>query len=192
MKYLYGSILIVILAASGAVAATVGLGVSAKSGDTSIYIPVDINNSIRIEPFVQSRKSSSDYKHYDAGFPSGSSDSKSSSSYYGVGIFGKSSINENSNTYYGARFAYLTGKFESKSDSHNYESDYSGYDIAPTLGFEYYITEKFSVGAEAEWYYEKTDGEIKSISSFGGVVLTSDEEQESTGTYTRILVRFFF
>ena len=195
MRYLYSSLLIVILAASGAVAATVGVGVSVRSGDTSIYIPVDINNSIRIEPFVRARKSSGDYEHR-VGSYAYSSDYEDSYRYYGVGIFGKSSINENSNTYYGARIAYTTGKHEYNSESSNGdyysgESDLSGYGIAPTLGFEYYITEKFSIGAEAEWYYEKFDSDTKSTSSFGDVE-TTNEEDKSTGTNTRVSIRLFF
>lgn len=187
MKYLYSSLLIVILAASGAVAATVGVGVSVRSGDTSIYVPVDTGNSIRIEPFVRAYKSSSNTR-----YSSFSSDYEDSYIYYGVGIFGKSSINDNSNTYYGARIAYTASEYESSdSDGYSSKSDLSGYEIAPTLGLEYYITEKFSVGAEAEWYYAKLDGDRKSISPFSGVS-TSDEERESTGTNTRVLVRFFF
>ena len=66
------------------------------------------------------------------------------------------------------------------------ESSLDGYRISPTLGFEYLINEHFSLGGEAEWFYQDLDSDISQSDVAGTANL------KSNGTATRLIVRFTF
>ncbi|WNO09179.1 hypothetical protein [Teredinibacter sp. KSP-S5-2] len=155
-----------------------GVGMSATSDDVTIYVPIDAGKHFRIEPLFRYGYSETE-TDYNTEFVA--NDKIESTNYeLGVGLFGRASVVSNVSGYYGARLSYISRELESSSVKY----DTSGYRIAPTLGFEYFLTEKFSVGGEAEWYYQSTETDNNENET------TQDSSQ--TGTETRIIARFRF
>lgn len=183
---------------SHALAADFGVGVSVQSNDAWIYAPIEITPGFRIEPSIR--------------FVSSEAGSQTQSSSFGlpitttvkldadqrelaVGLFGKTSIGESVRLYYGARATYIDNetklriatRFGTSEDLEEQESSMDGYRISPTLGFEYLINEHFSLGGEAEWFYQDLDADISRTDLPSGT-----ETLKSNGTATRLIVRFTF
>lgn len=137
----------------------VGLGVSVKSDDTKIYLPIDVSQSIRIEPSIEYIKvdSNGDYDLIE----------------FSVGVFGLAPVSSDIGIYYGARIGYLD--FDSDG-----AGDVDGYSFSPTIGLEYWVNERFSIAAEAEWSYVNLDGD------------NGFSDTKSNSTDTNLLVRYFF
>ncbi len=151
-----------------------GVGISIESDDSTIYIPIDIGDSVRIEPGVR-------YSETEIG-----SQLKADVLDLSVGVFKLLPIRESIRLYFGGRLAYVQAELEENHPEINFQSksEDDGYRISPTLGFEYQVTERFSVGGEAEWFY--LDMERDDDSNVPGV------DQKEQGTETRILFRFKF
>jgi hypothetical protein len=151
---------------------TVGVGVAAKSNDSTIYVPIDFGEKFRIEPLVRHSKS----KFEAAGY-----ESKSETLQVGAGFFGLMPLAESVRIYYGARLSYLD--FEGQSINplgpfpfvSQVEGD--GYRASPTFGFEYAFNKHLSIGGEAEWFYEDLD---------------ANGTESRSGTETRLILRLRF
>lgn len=167
-----------------AIGAEWGVGAGIKQNDSTIYLPININESLRLEPFFT-------YSERDS---EGDLWKSSSEDYYiGIGIFGLAPVIEKTNIYYGARISYYQTKDSQQQEATNtsasskYSSDGHGYQIAPTIGFEYHITNRFSAGAEAYLAYghgtyrQKTDG-----------VTLNNSSGNSSNSGTNITLRYFF
>ncbi|MFC4309041.1 hypothetical protein ACFPN2_08115 [Steroidobacter flavus] len=161
------------LFASGAMAADFGVGVSAKSDDGVIYVPIDFSDKFRLEPSLRYYK---EERNDDPGF-----DSESDLLELGVGVFGKSKVTEAAQIYYGGRITYFDGSSKTGSS----KTTVDGYGIAPTFGVEYVFGGHFSLGGEVAYAFEKTDSEDNSFFS-------NDIENETQGTQTRLIFRFMF
>lgn len=162
------------LFASGAMAADFGIGVSARSDDGIIYVPIDFSESFRLEPSFRYYKNEITQENIFGG----TSVSESKLLELGIGIFGKSKVTEAAQIYYGGRLT----RFDA---SNSFGDDSDGFGVAPTFGAEYVFGERFSVGGEVAYYFEDSDSEDNS--SF-----TSDVENETQGTQTRLIFRFMF
>ncbi len=182
MKKICFSVLLVIVFSVNVSATDFGIGVSVKSYDSAIYIPITISPAFRIEASVrysESEDKRDDYKY------------ERSSYEFGIGAFGTSKPRDFIVLYYGARLAYINGEYE---NSNNYyylgspgrDEEFDGYRISPILGFEYFIIKNFSIGGEVELYFLKTEGEIVD----DGVKV--DIEENANGTYTRAILRYYF
>lgn len=183
----------VMLAAASApsAAADFGLGVSVQSDDSWIYAPIDITPRFRIEPSIrfQSFESSSRTE-----LPFGEDiefKQEGDQWEFAVGAFGLAPVADKLRLYYGARLAYIDSETEVLWNSQSERAGSDGYRISPTLGFEYMFSEHFSIGGEAEWFYQELDSEGSQSGPIGGV-LRSSGELESNGTDTRLIVRFRF
>jgi hypothetical protein len=151
---------------------TVGVGVSAKSNDPTIYVPIDFGEKFRIEPLVRHSKAKTNIYGLQT---------KSETLQIGAGFFGLMPLAESVRIYYGARLSYLDfegqsvnvqGPFQFVTDV---EGD--GYRVAPTFGFEYAFNKHLSIGGEAEWFYENFD---------------ATREDTRSGTETRLILRLRF
>ena len=137
-----------------------GIGVSFQGNDGRVYIPHDLSDSLRIEPSIRYYKmkfsNNLDVENYEIG----------------IGLFYKKETIKNMRILIGARAGYIdldqTALNASSGD---------GYFIAPALGFEYFIGEKFSIGGEVALNYRKT---------------TQDTFNSFTGTDTSLSARFYF
>jgi hypothetical protein len=182
---------------SHALAADFGVGVSVQSDDAWIYAPIDVTPGFRIEPSLRfvSSESESQTQSSSFGSPTTTVKSKGDQRELAVGLFGKAPIGESVRLYYGARVAYIdvetklriVTRFASFDDLVEEESSMDGYRISPTLGFEYLINEHFSLGGEAEWFYQDLDSDISRTDVAAGTATL-----KSNGTATRLIVRFVF
>jgi len=171
---------------SNANAMDVGLGIELKSDYSSygatIYVPIDISPSFRLEPhFAYGNIDGEDVR------PTSSSSDSTTLMELGVGAFGIQQVDPSTKLYFGARLSYLS--FE---DSRVYptswnSTDENGFEIAPTVGFEYFLRDNISLGGEAAWFYAKLEGEETSSSS-----PTTETEYEVTGTDTQVILRYYF
>jgi hypothetical protein len=193
------SIALLAACSSHVLAADFGVGVSVQSNDAWIYAPIDVTPGLRIEPSIRFVDSESESQTQSSSFgvPIATSvKSESDQRELAVGLFGKTLLGESVRLYYGARAAYIDNetkqriatRFQNSEDVVEEESSLDGYRISPTLGFEYLINEHFSLGGEAEWFYQDLDADISQTD----VDIAGTAKLKSNGTATRLIVRFTF
>jgi hypothetical protein len=192
------SIALLAVCSNHALAADFGVGVSVQSNDAWIYAPIDVTPGFRIEPSIRFVDSESESQTQSSSFGlpiTASVKSESDQRELAVGLFGKASLGESVRLYYGARAAYIDNETKLRiatsflgtiEDVVEEESSLDGYRISPTLGFEYLITEHFSLGGEAEWFYQDLDSDISQTD------VAATAKLKSNGTATRLIVRFRF
>jgi hypothetical protein len=166
------------MGSSQVLAAEFGVGVSVQSDDSIIYAPIDINKKFRIEPSIRYLKNET-----DTGL---GVDLESESLELAVGLFGLTEVSESIRIYFGGRLAYIDQESDQAIFSGLFPGnivvsrvDADGFRISPTLGFEYLINERFSVGGEAEYFFQDIDRD-------------GAGDSETSGTDTRLIVRFRF
>jgi hypothetical protein len=81
----------------------ISLGVSAKSDDGYIYLPIRISSSFFIEPYIGYYKAERSDIARELG---NSTEDKHPRQYYGIGLFGSHEIKDKFSAYYGFRTAY--------------------------------------------------------------------------------------
>jgi len=79
-------------------------------------------------------------------------------------------VYEKTDIYYGGKLIYK------ENDTNGLNED--GYGIAPTFGFEYYLTNHISVGGEAELYLMLIDRSVGDAKEYG--------------TESRLILRYYF
>jgi hypothetical protein len=180
--------------------ADIGIGASFKSNEAGIYVPITITPRILIEPYFRYRDSEDELAL--AGVAESGVDSSFSSVSVGAGVFGISKLGDAVDFYYGARAAYLREESTSAAliispiflpsvPAPTQESDFDGYSIAPTLGFQYYLTDRLSLGAEVRWEFSDVSGTIMSTGSSGSESEIELSQRENS-TRTDVLLRFYF
>lgn len=187
-------------------AAEYGIGLSAKSDDSLIYVPIDITSRIRVEPSVRFSNTNSKSVSTTPGFFATYETTyrtKIDQKEFALGVFGLTSVTDSARLYYGLRAAYIDAQ-----STYNIEERYTspltdistrrekgsqdGYRLSPTLGFEYLINKHFSIGGEVEWFYLDVDGEFKVTDSDISNPTTSTYGQQSNGTDAHLIVRYMF
>lgn len=151
--------------------ADIGVGVSVKSNDHTIYVPIDINDTFRIEPLVRYSKDTSE---------SDGARTRHETLEIGAGLFKLYPLTESIHIYYGGRLSYLNLESELNYPASMVSSNTSadGYRIAPTLGFEYFFNKHVSIGGEAQWFYSDLEHDRQDLSA--------------TGTNTNLILRLRF
>jgi hypothetical protein len=139
-----------------------GLGGSIRSDDTAIYLPIEISPAFRVEPFYQWSETDST--------PGSSTETRQ----LGAGGFFRFEVYDHLQTYAGGRLSFVEMEFGG--------GDLDGFSIEPTVGIEFWATQRFSLALEAFLYWQDLDGN----NGAGAAV-----ENEASGSSTRLLVRFF-
>lgn len=139
-----------------------GLGGSLRSGDAAIYLPIEISPLLRIEPFFQWSETEIT--------PGPATESRQ----LGAGAFFRFDVHDNLQTYAGGRLSFV--------DLETGGGDLDGFAVEPTVGVEFWATPRVTLALEAYLYWLDLDG-----SNGAGAAV----ENESTGSDTRILLRFF-
>jgi len=176
-----------------AVAENLGLGVSIKSNDASIYLPINVHEEFRVEPFIS--YSSYDGRENEEGLEISYKNNYSNLN-FGIGFFKIQALKEQISAYYGLRSSYTKNEqsFNRIEESNKYgnEKETSGYTVSPIIGFEYSIINDLLVGFEAEWWFSDLEG--KEVTSYGEPVddIKTNIKNKSQGTNTRVTVRYFF
>ena len=146
-------------------------GFGAAFNDYRFYFPMYVNQYMKIEPEFKvsfSKATWSEKREYlDIEI--------------GIGAFYRYS-HKQIEIYLGIRLGYLNYKSE---NDHTILSKESGYYLAPTLGGEYFILERFSLGAELQIRYSYRAGDTN----------YNDEPEEIKNqglrTYTYFMMRFY-
>ncbi len=144
----------------------------------TIFIPIDANSKLRIEPeFSYVRlKSKNDY-----------TERISTSFRIGIGVFGKTDKNKTL-IYYGLRFGYTRATYNYYShDPYGNDSSKEKTDrffFGPAVGGEYFYNSHFSIGCEVGFRYITFQSEEN--------VNTYDLNERITGTKANIFLRFYF
>lgn len=186
------------LCSTGALAADYGIGVSAKSNDGWIYLPIDVSQSFRIEPSV--RYSSNDISQVRSS-DGDTFEQDSDNIEIGVGLFRRAKVAESARFYYGLRASYVkvesatvytTTFFPGFTEVVRDETSQDGYRIGPAIGFEYLFGEHFSIGGEANYTFVDVEGDVTSTRSDSATVNRGNIEQKSSGTDTQLIIRYRF
>lgn len=172
-----------------------GLGVSFKSNDINIYLPINVSKSFRVEPFIGQYKTNETEDLNKASY---------TQKEIGLGAFGLHQSTENIGVYYGARIARVESRraysthysyeYDTFSSANKSSDEQSGYSFAPVLGFEYSVVPQLSVGGEASWEFVDMDGKDRSSYNTGYSVTEQSTKTETTqnNTITRLMIRYYF
>lgn len=180
--------------------ADIGIGASFKSNEAGIYLPITITPRVFVEPYF--RYNYRDTESTLSGGAESNSDSSFTSLSVGAGIFGVSKLGDAVDFYYGARAAYLRQESSSTFLLINsvpnpsfalptQEFDADGFSIAPTIGFQYFLTDRLSLGAEARWEFSELSGTSTNTGT-AGTETRIDQKTRQSDTRTDILLRFYF
>lgn len=178
------------LCSGSVLAADFGVGITARSDDGILYVPINVSKTFRIEPSI--RYVSSDLElSEDGDLVSQDTDSVE----LGIGVFGLKQVTDAAHIYYGARLAYVDTESTTLQPTFGNqvrtESSQDGYRVGPTFGFEYLFGGHFSVGGEVSYTFLDLEGE--STTTLGDfVLLQSGVEQKTQGTQTRLIFRYMF
>jgi hypothetical protein len=180
------------LCSGSTLAADFGLGISARSDDGFVYLPINISKTFRIEPSV---RYVSNEQTFTQSF--GEDTQETDQWELGVGVFGLRQVTDAAHVYFGARVAYVDVQSSSVDESSfglpiYSETDQDGYRIGPAVGFEYLFGQHFSVGGEASYTFLDIEGESSSRIGNGLSQSTLKIEQKTNGTQTRLIVRYMF
>ena len=176
---------VAILASGTSVAAEYGVGISAKSDNGLIYIPVDISPTIRVEPYIRHSSSNSkqtiDFVGNETTFRSNFDQLEG-----GLGLFGLAVPKESVRLYYGGRASYFDSDTRSSSNALQFKQSSYGYRVIPTIGFEYLFNSHFTLGGEVGYYFEHRNVDDRSASSH------RESESDVNGTESFLILRYFF
>ena len=165
------------LCSSSVLAADFGIGIAARSSDDgSLYFPIDIGESFRIEPGV---------RYVEREVLQGRDSTYDETKEIGLGAFGRKKVSEAARVYYGVRAWYAETETSYRQSFRVVES-MDGYELAPTLGFEYLFGKHFSVGGEVAYSFLQLEGEFRQVQ------IRRDMERDYQGTQTRVVARYMF
>jgi len=175
-------VLIFIILPFAAQSADFGFGASFKSNESTIYFPIKIDQKFLLEPYVR-------YTDRDSVSIAGIQSISTKDLVLGFGTFWTSQPMDSASLYIGARVAYVQSEQVTRTQlgiPTTFTQDMDGYLIAPTVGFEYFVIERISIGGEIAYEYSNIDGDTTSTFS------TTSTEQKFSGTRTNILFRYYF
>lgn len=175
--------------ASWSSAAEVGLGVSFKQNENTIYLPVKISPGLMIEGFLSQNRNSNTVTYATLSGPASTQTWSTNTVVTGISIFWLRPITENTNVYFGPRLGYISQKNSNGFDGDVSENRNHGYLVSPTLGFEYFPIKHLSIGGEVGYNYASMSGSSTSMLSLGN---SSSMDSTSSGTVTAVMVRFYF
>lgn len=156
----------------------VGLGVSFFQDSGILFAPIAITPSFRVEPYLGFYKNSATSTQPYA---------RSNSSYvFGTGAFATKRVAENIQLYGGSRVAYLRRKQTYSDFPQDTSIRTSGYLVAPTVGFEYFLQRNISIGAEAGVSYTRTSGHDSYPAN------EADTKESTTSTTTAMTIRYYW
>jgi len=127
-----------------------GFGTSLNSTATKLFFPVNINNTVQISPYAAYSKS-------DITISGQIIDRKYES--LGLGLFYLNTYNNSARFYIGSRIGVIKSSSERIFSAPNTYSltglKYTAYSIAPTIGFEYFLSKKVSISVDASMQWLK-------------------------------------
>lgn len=175
-------------------AADFGIGVNidtaAEDGvGYGILVPIRFDNLV-LEPEV----SFSEQRDKNDDSASGQIEQDQTSFALGLGVYVRKQLLANTESYVGARLGYRSLDYTNKRDdsgtSYRYDYKMHALFLIPTVGIQYFFSEKFSIGCDIGLKY--SDGEYKDKDQMNGVSSTSDGDYSQWTTTSRVAVRGYF
>lgn len=156
----------------------VGFGVSFFQDSGTLFVPVAVTPTFRVEPYLGFyRNSATSTQPY----------ARSNSSYvFGTGAFTTKRVAENIQLYGGSRVAYVRRRQTYSEAQQGFSIQTSGYLVAPTVGFEYFLQRNISIGAEAGFSYMRTSGHDSYVAN------EADTKESTTSTTTAMTIRYYW
>jgi hypothetical protein len=148
----------------------------------TILVPIDITSRFRIEPEVGYYRNSTRNERFGTAQTSTNS---SAHLHVGAGAFGLAST-ERFTIYYGVRVAYLRTTESSVNPSFSSTLTAPGFFVAPALGGEYFLWDRFSLGAEVQVRYTSSKMTGDGVTTSNGTTTNT-----TTSTHGAIVVRFY-
>ncbi len=168
-------------------AGDIGLGVSLKANEGSIYVPYQIGAGMLVEGNLRYTRQDSSGAGPDHISESFSSSSQSE----GVGLFHLRQLGDKNRLYLGSRLFYVRDRASRDMQyGDRLTSTRSGWGITPTLGYEYFPVRHLSVGGEVGWSHTWFRGSDPAFSPDG--IGTFRSRGTATGTTSSIIVRAYF
>lgn len=223
MKTIISSLLVSLGALSFTAVASadteVGLGVDLSDFNT-LYVPININDNWRVEPFVSYRsdkqnRDDEDYKQL----------SESRRSELGLGVYKVLSKTENLSFYSGLTVAYVEEVTDQESyrkeireydtytytsvDNNDYDVDMDGMAYGLHIGIQYDLTSDIELAVEIQGIHSHIDGKQKDLSTSSSVrdytdpnqdddvdddrrEIKTDSESTRINTRTNFIIRYYF
>jgi hypothetical protein len=190
------------LVLAGVADADVGIGVSAKTDNATIYVPIVVGR-FTFEPYVRATDQQVDSSSSagTAGPLTSQSTAELDAHVAGVGIFRLIDVAERVTFYYGGRLARVDEEAISVSVSNPSSpiasprpdsSKVEGHSVAPTIGFQYRPIERLSIGAKIAVERAELDAVSINSSPFASSTQTSTSDIVRTDTRGNVILRFFF
>lgn len=126
---------------------TYGIGLSLRQNEQTIYLPVQLSPSLRLEGSLQFANFTSKETDWDI---------SQRDTTFGLGLFHVRTLGEGFQLYAGPRFSY--GKKSQEHPVFTCTSDKT-YGITPLLGLEYRLTRNLSLSGEAGVRWSQTESE---------------------------------
>jgi hypothetical protein len=181
--------------------ADVGLGVSAKTDNATVYIPIKVGRFM-FEPYVRATdREAASVSRSGTFFVTNTTTASDVEAYaVGVGIFRAVPLAERITMYYGGRLARIDEDLKSFTATGttapptlplepSQVATAEGTSIIPTIGFHYNVLDRLSIGAEIAWEHSEVDTVNRSQT---GSMPTSTSEITVNSTRADIILRFFF
>lgn len=198
---------LLLAACSAYASAEVGIGATVRSDVASFYIPWQVTPQFRLEAEVSRLEDETDQEQVFSETiyldlaqpvtfgPQPTRDSESELTEYGIGAFWTPELQDNWLLLVGMRVNYAKSESTVRSTTFSGDSELSGIEWAPSIGMEYELLDHIHLALEYSYFSRDMDGEstTRSTGPFGTVNFTrSDVETETTGTRSRIVLRYFF
>jgi len=180
-KTLFALVAILSLNSTPLNAVEFGVGINLSGSGSTIYLPVNITENLRIEPYLSILKSTD-----KGGAQPTDYSSTIETNNFGLGLFYVKHISDNKNVIIGVSADYLRGKRNSISGGIS-TSDYKvrGYSIGPVLGVEYFPIPGLSIGGDVSWEYSKRFEHSQDL-------VNSDIYNTSSRTTTNATIKYYF
>ncbi len=165
---------------------------------SSVYLPINLSSRFRVEPLIAVVFSDREEKREITTDGYAGTLDENSQMYLdvGVGLFLMSEMNK-LRLYYGTRQGYLrissldeekkTRERDSWETTGKRKETQNGFYIGPTVGGEYSLSAKLTLGAEAHVAYSFLDGKLENK-----LIGNSDVTQSSITTRGLAFIRFYF
>lgn len=166
-------------------AQTVGVGLSLKENENTIFVPIQLKASLLLEPYVAHWRISGSQE----GSPSGGTYRLAERSLVlGMGAFWRRAQGERGQSYLGGRVGYIRSTYTSDSGPNHSEHRAHGVEFVPTLGYSYALTPHLLLGGEVGYRYQRITQEDQD--SFSNRTMSGRFSMD--GTVTALVVRYLF
>ncbi|HEX9082867.1 MAG TPA: hypothetical protein VF768_11345, partial [Holophagaceae bacterium] len=139
------------------------------------------------------------YAHYSSRHQSITGDSSGTTGYpynasyrewaFGVGLFWQKQMPERTSVYLGPRIGYVSEKNDINAYSVISSNDTHGFEVIPTLGFEFFPVKHLSLGGEVGYRFIQVRSSTSFVPYTPGYGPSDIRSQETVSTF---LVRYSF